>query len=333
MKDIRVLFVDDEPLLLSALQRNLIGEPFSPEFANSGAEALEIMAKQEIQVIVSDMKMPEMDGLELLRQVKEQYPETIRLVFSGFTHIAQIIPCINSGDIFRYITKPLEPIEFKQTLQEAISFYLLRRDKQELVLQLERQNAELKIALDERKRAEAELLQLSLLDALTGIPNRRSFDQAIEREWQRARRSQEPLSLLMIDIDFFKGFNDRYGHPAGDECLQKVAAVLRRILKRPADLAARYGGEEFVILLPDTSQVPAIEIAKGMRSRVEALAVRHESSAVSSVVTISIGIATLTPEFDGESSLQVLITQADTALYLAKDGGRNRVGIYGNEGM
>lgn len=155
MKNISILFVDDEQHILNALKRNLIKETFRKHFAISGQKALEIMAKEQIQVIVSDMKMPEMDGLTLLHKVKEKYPETIRLVLSGFTQIAQIIPAINTGEIFRYVTKPIDPDEFKKTLQEAINFYLLNRDRQELVEKLQQQNEELQRAYDQtRKYAE-----------------------------------------------------------------------------------------------------------------------------------------------------------------------------------
>lgn len=157
MKEITVLFVDDEPSVLNSLKRFLIREPYQQRFAKSGAAALEMMAKEPVHVIVSDMKMPEMDGLSLLKRVKENYPETIRMVLSGFSHVENIIPAINTGEIYRYINKPLEPSSFKETLYSAIDFYLLNLDRKELVNKLRVRNHALEKALNEKKLAEKSL--------------------------------------------------------------------------------------------------------------------------------------------------------------------------------
>jgi response regulator RpfG family c-di-GMP phosphodiesterase len=136
MEDITILFVDDEKNILQSLERSLIKEPYNKLFAQSADQALDIFAKEPVHIVVSDMKMPGKDGLTMLRQIKAEYPNTIRMVLSGFTQVAQIIPSINTGEIFRYVTKPLEPSEFKKTLNEAIEHYLLRRDKDELIKEL-----------------------------------------------------------------------------------------------------------------------------------------------------------------------------------------------------
>jgi diguanylate cyclase (GGDEF)-like protein len=180
------------------------------------------------------------------------------------------------------------------------------------------------------RRAEAlarQLRQLSAEDGLTGIANRRHFDQVFLREWLRALRGSYPLSLVLLDLDFFKPFNDTYGHRAGDECLRQVTEVLRGYCRRPGDLAARYGGEEFVVVLPGTGRGDARELAARIVEAVEALKVPHESSAASSVVTISAGVATLVP--DRNMSPKHLIEMADAALYRAKGEGRNRVVLAG----
>lgn len=174
-----------------------------------------------------------------------------------------------------------------------------------------------------QKQLEEQLRTLSLRDGLTGISNRRCFDEALEKEWRRELRQKEPLSLIMLDIDFFKRYNDHYGHQAGDTCLKTVAACLAASVQRPGDLVARYGGEEFVVLLPETSLQHAEQVAEQIRQNVLSLAVPHQASDAAQIVTISLGVAGLVPQA-GFSSQQ-LLKMADQALYAAKAGGRNRV--------
>ena len=177
--------------------------------------------------------------------------------------------------------------------------------------------------ITKQKETEAELMRLSYFDGLTGIANRRYFEDIAQREWRRAIREESPLSIIMVDIDFFKNYNDIYGHLSGDECLTKVAATLKANLKRPGDMIARYGGEEFIILLPDTDVKNAAALAETLRHSIEALAIEHMESYVSEWVTISLGVASRIPNED--ASLSDLIADADRALYRAKNAGRNRV--------
>lgn len=193
---------------------------------------------------------------------------------------------------------------------------------QEEVQQRRARETELIKLQGELEAANSRLRDLSLLDSLTGISNRRRFDQRLDEEWSRAARNGEPLSLLMIDIDFFKNFNDTYGHVAGDQCLVDVASALARSLHRPADLVARYGGEEFAVILPATNGEGAGEVAERLRVEIERLALPHESSAAAPCLTISIGAATAHPRAD--ISPYSLVKAADQALYQAKTQGRNR---------
>lgn len=174
----------------------------------------------------------------------------------------------------------------------------------------------------ELSEAKTELERISFTDALTGLANRRHFDAYLEREYRRAVRQGSALSLVMIDIDHFKEYNDEYGHPAGDDCLKKVADSLRQVVHRPADLVARYGGEEFSIVLPNTENPK--EVGEACRRAVEALEIPHNSSSAANVVTISVGISTLTPE-TWRQNLSDLLHRADDALYRAKETGRNWV--------
>jgi diguanylate cyclase (GGDEF)-like protein len=203
----------------------------------------------------------------------------------------------------------------------------------------ERVNAELRSDIDKhqrtletlqhaKQRAEdlAQRLQLlSSLDGLTGIANRRHFDEGLDREWRRALRSRTTISLIMVDIDFFKPYNDTYGHQAGDECLKQVARLLKGYSRRAGDFAARYGGEEFAVVLSGTDGEGAREIAEEIRLGVESLGIPRESSRVKAVVTVSAGVAALTPV--SGATPDVLVRMADSALYQAKDAGRNRVAM------
>jgi diguanylate cyclase (GGDEF)-like protein len=205
---------------------------------------------------------------------------------------------------------------------------------QRLIAELERAKAELESNARELERkvaertadlrlANDELQKLALLDGLTRLPNRRRFDEYLGVEWKRSCRERSPLSLLLIDVDHFKLFNDGYGHLAGDECLMAVARTIGGSVRRPADLAARYGGEEFAVVLPNTDAAGALYCAETMRNAVERLRIPHSRSTTGEFVTISVGIAWVTPS-DGSSPAE-LISLTDEALYQAKEQGRNRV--------
>ena len=192
----------------------------------------------------------------------------------------------------------------------------LRQAKEEL----ERQVAERTRELTD---ANQELQRLSLSDALTCIGNRRYLDEYLEREWRRTLREQTSLSVVMLDVDYFKLFNDTYGHIAGDDCLRRVAGILTATIQRTTDFATRYGGEEFVLVLPATDEPGALTVAEKIRCRVEALAIPHEKSPLAGVVTVSIGVAATVPTRDSDVGL--LLAAADRALYQAKSAGRNAV--------
>jgi len=177
----------------------------------------------------------------------------------------------------------------------------------------------------EQKVAQTALERLATLDGLTGIANRRAFDERLLHEWSRASRAKAPLSLIMADVDYFKRYNDVYGHQGGDDCLRAVAAVFQRLVFRASDLAARYGGEEFAVILPSTDQDGAREVAERIRAEVAAAVLPHAGSEVAAHVTLSLGVATVLPGADGHP--RSLVSQADQALYAAKKDGRNRVAV------
>jgi len=171
-----------------------------------------------------------------------------------------------------------------------------------------------------------ELKELATKDALTGIANRRFFDEYLDKEWKRAQRDQDPFSIVMIDLDFFKAYNDTYGHQKGDTCLKEVATTIDEAMKRPADMAARYGGEEFVLILPETSSEGAVSLAERLRKSIYDLNLEHKNSSCEPRVTVSLGVATM--KADKGSDFANLISKADKALYAAKDSGRNRISVF-----
>jgi diguanylate cyclase (GGDEF)-like protein len=194
----------------------------------------------------------------------------------------------------------------------------IRRDF--LLTQLQKISA---IKLEETNR---KLEQLSISDELTGTANRRHFDITFEREWNSAARNEYPISLIYLDIDFFKSYNDNYGHQAGDRCLKKIGDALNQCVRRSRDLLARYGGEEFVVLLPHTEMEEAFQVAENIRIYIQNMDIRHSYSEISDQITVSLGVASALPSPQTKSSY--LIEQADAALYQAKNSGRNQVVRY-----
>ena len=290
-----VLVVDDAPSNLTILTESLRSE-FDVRIATSGAEALRLVCEVPPDLILLDILMPEMDGYEVCRRLKAT-PST--------RHIP-VIFLTAKGDVA------------DETLGLAIGAvdYIVKPVSIPIVQARVRTHVELK------RRGDI-LETLSMRDGLTGIANRRRFDDTLERSWRQALRHATPVSLIMADIDHFKAYNDTYGHLAGDECLCKVARTLEGTLKRPGDLAARYGGEEFAMVLEDTTLSGAAHLAEDMRRAVAALDMPHQGSGVSDVVTVTLGVAMAIPR-PGQLP-QTLLGMADRKLYEAKMAGRNRV--------
>ncbi|MEJ1298014.1 MAG: diguanylate cyclase [Candidatus Sedimenticola sp. (ex Thyasira tokunagai)] len=195
--------------------------------------------------------------------------------------------------------------------------------RQHLERQVEERTRELQKRTEELEKAKQELALLASMDGLTKIANRRNLDDYIEKEWLRLTRSKGPLSLIMIDIDHFKAYNDSYGHLSGDDCLVTIAWILRESTRRPADFAARYGGEEFACVLSDTDQEGALHVAEVISQNLKELAIPHETSPVKKIITLSMGVATCIPT--AEAEIQELVEAADRCLYQAKEQGRNRI--------
>jgi diguanylate cyclase (GGDEF)-like protein len=215
-----------------------------------------------------------------------------------------------------YITKPFFLNEVLCRVKTHITIYRNERTLAKEIAAKEQIQAEL-------ETANKKLEKLVHLDALTEVANRRHFDEHLFKEWYRLKREKLPLSLIMADVDYFKSYNDHYGHLVGDDCLKSIAQTIKPLAKRPADLVARYGGEEFGIILPNTPLKGAMDVGEKIHREIIQLAIVHEKSQVSQYVTLSLGVATMIPTH--ESSYKDLINMADQALFQAKKQGRNRL--------
>ena len=318
-----ILVVDDTPHNLQLLLNMLTRKGYEAMGVSDGIKALADMQDKLPDLVLLDINMPNINGFEVCQKLKSgDRTRDIPIIFvSARDEVLDKVQAFSLGGV-DYITKPFQIAEVLARVENQLT---LRRLQQ----QLQAQNEQLKQEIDHRVIAETllqeankKLEQLVNLDGLTQLANRRCFDEYLEQEWQRLGREQLPLSLIMCDIDFFKNYNDTYGHVTGDDCLRKVSGVIKESVRRPADLAARYGGEEFVLVLPNTDIEGAVSIAESIRHQLSDLAIPHEDSPVSQFVTLSLGVTCLTPKVDSNPS--VLLTAADYALYRAKELGRDQ---------
>lgn len=290
-----VLVVDDSRAVLDGLC-NLLRADCNALFGFNGLEALALATSEGPDLIVLDVAMPGMDGYEVLRRLKEN-PATANIPVIFLTAPGPGVSEARALELgaIDFITKPYDPAILKARIHNQLAY----------------------------KRSLDQAVALSLGDALTGIPNRRRFDEQLDQEWKRGLRSGKPLSMILMDIDHFKRFNDALGHPAGDACLQAVAGHLRQALKRSVDFVARYGGEEFACIVAETDLAGAEDIARRIAAAVARAAIAHPDSPVAPVVTLSMGVATLVPS--PEADPLDLTREADARLYEAKRLGRNRI--------
>ena len=290
----RILIVDDAMENVQILHQALQDE-HDVLFAMSGEKALHIARHQLPDLILLDAMMPDMDG----------YAVCAALRASSATAAIPII----------FVTALKSPEDETRALDAGAADFITKPVNAAVV------RARVRTQLIVKRQSDA-LRALTLTDGLTGVANRRAFDERLDNEWRRCSRAGAPMALIMVDIDCFKHFNDEYGHLAGDDCLQRVAAAMLRAAARPQDLVARYGGEEFAILLPQLDLAGAEGVARRLLDEVEALAMPHARSSVGPLMTVSMGVASVTP---GVNVAPVgLVAAADTLLYEAKAAGRNR---------
>ena len=290
----KLLVVDDQPINIQVMHQIFVAD-FQVFMATSGAQALALCKDNPPDLVLLDIVMPGMDGFEVCAQLKaDAATRNIPVIFvTAHTDAAQETRGLEIGAV-DFISKPVNPAVVRARVKTHLT---------------------LKLQSDMMRK-------LVFLDGLTGVFNRRYFDQQLAMEMARAVRNQSPLSLIMLDVDFFKRFNDHYGHQAGDDCLRQIAATLKATLRRPADLVARYGGEEFACILPETDFNDAMAIAHDLEQQVRRQAIPHADSEAAAVVTISLGVAGRHAGTPADAG--ALLAAADTQLYKAKNAGRGR---------
>ena len=291
-----ILVVDDAIDSLQALA-GLLNTEYTVVMAKSGAQAMERLRDSQPTLILLDVLLPDTNGFDLLQKIKgmPEHADTPILMITQLDQPEDELKALALGAV-DFIPKPINGLIVRARVRTHIRLISQLRNSQ----------------------------QLSLHDGLTGLANRRQLDQVVAAEFQRSRRGKRPLSLIMIDIDFFKKLNDQLGHAHGDDVLRAVGRCISACMQRAGDMVARYGGEEFVAVLPDTPTEGAEKIAETLRQAVQALALPHPGSDLHRNVTISAGVATTDPA-DALQTIEAVLKLADDRLYIAKTSGRNRV--------
>ncbi|WP_019604346.1 diguanylate cyclase domain-containing protein [Teredinibacter turnerae] len=301
----KILLVEDSPTLRHATSTYIRNAGHDPILAKSGEEALQIVDTTPVDMIIMDVEMPGLDGFETTRLIREWLGEHwVPIIFvTGLAEDANLREGIDVGGD-DYLVKPVNQVILSAKIRAMERILNMR---------------------NELNRLNEELVQLSQRDSLTGLFNRRTFEEKSTEVWRHATRSQQPVTVILMDIDYFKLYNDEYGHQAGDRCIRMVANALHRCLNRPNDIVARYGGEEFIALLPNTPIEGAQHVTELIRETVEEMHIKHRGSKMSDRVTVSLG--STTTNFTTAIDLNRLISQADRALYEAKNDGRNRATV------
>jgi len=308
-----ILVADDEPAI-----RNLVGELLEDEghtvtLAEDGKDALKKFNRGWQEIVFSDIRMPNMTGIELLGEVMEINENTQFIIMTSHASIENSIAALKQG-AFDYIIKPFEDLDLVvETAKRAIANLSAIRKQQYLLSTLSRQNVELG-DLNKKFR------EMAIRDGLTGLFNHRHAQDRLNEEFERSRRFQRKFSILFMDVDHFKFFNDNNGHQAGDEVLQTIGQLMTSVV-RESDIVARWGGEEFIIIAAETDENQACELAERIRDKVANHAFAHAKKQPLGLVSLSIGVSTFT---DTTQDAQALVKFADDAVYFAKDHGRNR---------
>jgi diguanylate cyclase (GGDEF)-like protein len=315
VREVKILVVEDEAITAMDIETELSGLGYRVcGIADDRASALSLFDNEKPELVLMDIRLARGDnGIAVAAEMVAK--RDVAIIFLTAHSDAGTLSRALSVSPLAYIVKPFGARELRTTIEVAIDKHRKDMEIRELARRLKASEADLVAA----KEA---LAELAVTDPLTGLRNRRGLDQALDREWRRGGRDISPLGIIMVDVDHFKAFNDAYGHVAGDDCLRRVAAVLRDVATRSSDVVCRYGGEEFVILLPNTSDEGTRVVAERVVEGVRDIAIEHGRSDARPVVTVSAGFVAARPWVteDPEHAMR----QADDALYLAKRQGRNR---------
>jgi diguanylate cyclase (GGDEF)-like protein len=308
----RILVVDDEESVRGFLSQVLSDDGHQITSAASGEEALDIFKKDPFPLVIADIRLGAMNGIELLQHIRKINPESQVIIITSHASLETAIAALRAG-AYDYLIKPFEDLELvSAVVNRAIEKIRLIVENQVLVEKLRRNNEEL-------EHLNKSLRELAIRDGLTGLYNHRYFQEALAMELARSKRYEKAFSLIFMDVDYFKTYNDTHGHVKGDKVLQTLAKLINNNIRR-CDFAARYGGEEFVIILPETEDEGARHYAENIRKKIAEAPISGRETQPSGMITASMGVATF-PHNGQESS--ELIQHADNALYQAKRSGKN----------
>lgn len=282
----------------------------------------------DLDLILLDIMMPDIDGIEVCKRINDSsHVSDIPVIIVTALNDSGFLERAFQAGAIDFITKPVKRLELLARVGSAIK---LSKEKRMRIVREQELEKTLKLLEETNKKFE----KLATIDELTQLANRRLFDETMRGEWRRANRNGYNLSIILLDIDYFKNFNDAYGHQAGDECLKAIAKKLKFLMMRPGDFAARYGGEEFAVILPETDLRGAHSVAEKIRQGIEELKIPHCDSKVAQYVTVSLGVASADlkncqggRDQATDDEIKILIEHADEALYKAKDNGRNTIAL------
>ena len=305
----KILVVDDSKVIRMFVSECVSSLGHEIGYAENGEDAVVYIKENDVDLVLMDVEMPGMNGFNTTQAIRameqhDWFPIIFLTTKIDDDSFAKGI--LAGGDA--YLPKPINPLRLQLTITAMERIYVMRQ--------------KLHIAQNDLLLANKELERLAMYDQLTGLANRRNFDETLEKQFKLAKRNKVPLSVIIGDIDFFKIYNDNYGHQQGDDCLADVAKIVEATLVRPTDKACRYGGEEFTVILPDTNLKAGLSIAENLRKAVFDENIKHEGSKAAPCVTLSLGLATYTDQFQNQDDV---LKAADDALYRAKENGRNRV--------
>lgn len=335
-KIFNILLLEDNPGDACLFKKFLIEtnpDKFKLTHVERLEEAIALSQQQSFDVVLLDLSLPDSQGMETLITMRDRASSLPIVVLTGTKDEGLGIEAVQQGAQDYLVKGQVTEELLARSIRYAIERATLREKLYQKEEHLEKLNQELQQRVEARttelskKNEQLQyLLTLATTDKLTGLANRHFFTEFWDMEWKAARRNSMPISVIMIDIDRFKLFNDTFGHQQGDLCLEQVAQAIKKTLRRPKDLAVRYGGEEFLIVLPDTNKEGAIKVAQNIQLAIRNLKIRDLKLKTSHQIAVSLGISTIIPQ--RQDNPEDLIAHADSALYLAKQNGRDRFEIY-----
>lgn len=335
-KQIKTLLVENNPQDARLVKQKLVHARnvwFKLTYAESLETAVKYLHQKSFDIILLNLSLPDSEGLDTLLKIEKIAPHLPIVLLTGYKDEFTALEAVRQGAQDYLVKEQTTTDMLVRSINYAIERmrYLENKSQSEEHLQkinqeLERQVKKFAFQLEHQNQELKKLFLLATTDRVTGIANRYRLEDFLEQEWGNAIRNQISMSIIMIDIDYFKPYNDTYGHLDGDRCLKQVAQTIKSSVKRSKDLVARYGGEEFIVVLPDVNLAGAQKVAQKIRAEVKALKILHPSSPISDRVTISLGVASIIPKINSE--FPTLIHIADRALYLAKTQGRDRITVY-----